>query len=221
MITTACFQQAMHQMILSPDHHFTILVVSAEHRLHHTGSQLLISLQENSASQELHTRVQLTNSTVSTTYGATYNSIHNQSSRAAQSSCHCPHLSTETVAILQWDKLLPSHFQQDILVTSVFYTQGATRNTISASNSRMYIEKWVFNHLTFLKNIPRVKQTSFMTSTTCLNTHHRWQQSSTSWPLKDDWKFIPHMDPLRIMGSSSEIHEVSSTTNIECSDCHL
>jgi len=41
-------------MILPPDHHFTNLVVSAEHRLHHAGSQLLISLQENSASQELH-----------------------------------------------------------------------------------------------------------------------------------------------------------------------
>ena len=34
--------QAMHQMILPPDHHFTKLVVLAEHiRLHHAGSQLL------------------------------------------------------------------------------------------------------------------------------------------------------------------------------------
>jgi hypothetical protein len=34
--------QAMHQMILPPNHHFTRLVVSAEHtRLHHAGPQLL------------------------------------------------------------------------------------------------------------------------------------------------------------------------------------
>jgi len=33
-----------------------IWVVSAEHRLHQAGSQRLIFLQENSASQELHTR---------------------------------------------------------------------------------------------------------------------------------------------------------------------
>jgi len=40
--------QAMHQMILPPNHHFTKLVVSAEHtRLHHAGSQLLTaSLRE-------------------------------------------------------------------------------------------------------------------------------------------------------------------------------
>jgi hypothetical protein len=44
----------MHQMILPPDHDFTNSVVSAEHRLRHAGSQRLISLQENSASQELH-----------------------------------------------------------------------------------------------------------------------------------------------------------------------
>ena len=44
----------MHQLILPPDHHFTNLVVSAEHRIHHTGLQRLISLQENSASEELH-----------------------------------------------------------------------------------------------------------------------------------------------------------------------
>jgi len=41
-------------MFLPPDHHFTNSVVSAEHRLHHTGSQRLISPKENSASQELH-----------------------------------------------------------------------------------------------------------------------------------------------------------------------
>jgi len=34
--------QAMHQMILPPNHHFTRLVVSAEHTsLHHAGPQLL------------------------------------------------------------------------------------------------------------------------------------------------------------------------------------
>jgi len=34
--------QAMHQMILPPDHHFTKLVVSTEHiRLHHAGPQIL------------------------------------------------------------------------------------------------------------------------------------------------------------------------------------
>jgi len=40
--------QAMHQMILPPNHHFTKLVVSAEHiRLHHAGPQLLtVSLLE-------------------------------------------------------------------------------------------------------------------------------------------------------------------------------
>ena len=40
--------QAMHQMILPPNHHFTKLVVSAEHaRLHHAGPQLLTaSLRE-------------------------------------------------------------------------------------------------------------------------------------------------------------------------------
>jgi len=40
--------QAMHQMILPPNHHFTNLVVSAEHiRLHHAGPQLLTaSLRE-------------------------------------------------------------------------------------------------------------------------------------------------------------------------------
>jgi hypothetical protein len=36
--------QAMHQMILPANHHFTKLVVSAEHlRLHHAGPQLLIA----------------------------------------------------------------------------------------------------------------------------------------------------------------------------------
>jgi hypothetical protein len=40
--------QTMHQMILPPNHHFTKLVVSAEHnRLHHAGPQLLTaSLRE-------------------------------------------------------------------------------------------------------------------------------------------------------------------------------
>ena len=40
--------QTMHQMILPSNHHFTKLVVSAEHiRLHHAGPQLLIaSLRE-------------------------------------------------------------------------------------------------------------------------------------------------------------------------------
>jgi len=40
--------QTMHQMILPANHHFTKLVVSAEHiRLHHAGPQLLIaSLRE-------------------------------------------------------------------------------------------------------------------------------------------------------------------------------
>jgi len=40
--------QAMHQMILPSNHHFTKLVVSAEHiRLHHAGPQLLTtSLRE-------------------------------------------------------------------------------------------------------------------------------------------------------------------------------
>jgi len=34
--------QAMHQMILPSNHHFTKLIVSAEHiRLHHAGPQLL------------------------------------------------------------------------------------------------------------------------------------------------------------------------------------
>ena len=42
--------------VLPRDHHFTIWVVSAEHRLHQAGSQRLSSLQETSASQELHTR---------------------------------------------------------------------------------------------------------------------------------------------------------------------
>ena len=36
--------QTMHQMILPSNHHFTKLVVSAEHiRLHHAGPQLLIA----------------------------------------------------------------------------------------------------------------------------------------------------------------------------------
>jgi len=41
--------QAMHQMILPPNHHFTNLVFAAEHlRLHHAGPQLLTaSLREN------------------------------------------------------------------------------------------------------------------------------------------------------------------------------
>ena len=46
--------QTMHQMILPSNHHFTKLVVSAEHRrLHHAGPQLLIaSLQEKYEFQE-------------------------------------------------------------------------------------------------------------------------------------------------------------------------
>ena len=45
---TASIHQARHQMILPPNHHFTRLVVSAEHtRLHHAGPQLLTaSLRE-------------------------------------------------------------------------------------------------------------------------------------------------------------------------------
>ena len=46
--------QAMHQMILPPNHHFTKLFVSAEHiRLHHAGPQLLTaSLCEKYCNQE-------------------------------------------------------------------------------------------------------------------------------------------------------------------------
>jgi hypothetical protein len=40
--------QTMHQVILPHNRHFTKLLVSSEHiRLHHAGSQLLISLRDN------------------------------------------------------------------------------------------------------------------------------------------------------------------------------
>jgi len=106
----------MHQLILPPDHHFTNLVVSAEHRIHHTGLQRLISLQENSASEELH-------------YSGAMNKLHSKYKRMVllTTASIFDHLGLPSPAViahniylqklwqdkLHWDELLPSKLQQE------------------------------------------------------------------------------------------------------------
>jgi hypothetical protein len=76
------------------------------------------------------------------------------------------------------------------------YTSKVRQEILSLRQTAgLTLRKWVSNHFTFLDNIPKEMQTNFVKCTTCFNPHHRWQQSRTPWPLKDDWKFISHIDP--------------------------
>jgi hypothetical protein len=115
----------------------------------------------------------------------------------------------------------------------LFCREGYPHWSSYKSNYRSIFCYPVTFHSTSMENEDDVLRQWYQFSRSCKWTSWRLQDASiyvtdgNSPVLLGNWRMWLEIHPItwnslwRIMGNSSEIYKVSSTTNIACSDCHL
>jgi hypothetical protein len=195
--------QAMHQMILPSNHHFTRLIVSAEHiRLHHAGPQLL---------------------TASPFERYWIPRIRNLVKTVIHQCLICYKFKAQATQQLMGD-LPPAWVQpsRPFLTTGVD-SAGPISLTLGTTRSRTITKGYITIFVCFVTRAVHIEVVTslkteaflallrrfiarrgkpktiysdsgtnfqgasnhFMKSTTCFSPHHRWQGYRTSWPTKD------------------------------------
>ena len=233
--------QTMQQMIFPSNHQFTKLVASVEHiSLHHSGPQILIALQRE---RYWLPRVRNLVKTIIHHYLACYRFKAQATQQlmgelpSARVQSSWPFLTTVVDYAGPISLRLgppPSKTITKVyiamfvcLLTRAVNTEIVTGFSTEAflAALRRFIACREKPRTICSDNVPtfKVLPTNFMQSTKCFNPLHRWQQYRTSWPLKDaNGNSIHTSSSLRrIMGNSSEIHDVSSAKNTTFSGCHL